>query len=140
MRRDFILVAALWLALTAIGELLAIFGDIYPVPSSDKGEEIEHAFRVLVYFAVPVFTLVIAVLVYTVLTRRTVGMPERDGPPLHGRGSVPLAWFAITAGLTLVVMIYPGLVSIPAIFGVDDHPDLVVEVEGVQWTWFVSYP
>ena len=95
MRRDFILVAALWLALTAIGELLAIFGDIYPVPSSDKGEEIEHAFRVLVYFAVPVFTLVIAVLVYTVLTRRTVGMPEQDGPPLHGRGSVPLAWFAM---------------------------------------------
>jgi len=140
MRRDFILVAALWLALTAIGESLAIFVDIYPEPSSDKGKQIEQAFRVLVYFAVPVFTLVIAVLVYSVATRRTVGAPTEDGPPLHGRGSVPLAWFVITAALTVTVMIYPGLVEIPEIFGVEDQPDLVVEVEGVQWTWFVSYP
>ncbi len=140
MKRDYILVSILWLALTAIGELLAIFVDIYPAVSSDKGEVIEQAFRVLVYFAVPVLTLVIAVLLYTVATRRTVGLPEEDGPPLHGRGTVPLAWFTITAALTLTVMIYPGLVEISEIFGVEDNPDLIVEVEGVQWTWFISYP
>ncbi len=140
MRRDYILVAILWLALTAIGELLAIFADIYPAASSDKGEVIEHAFRVLVYFAVPVLTLVIAVLLYTVATRRTVGVPEEDGPPLHGRGAAPLAWFTASAVLTLTVMIYPGLIEISEIFGVEEHPDLVVEVVGVQWTWFISYP
>ena len=141
MKRDVTLVAALWLVLTAIGELLAVFVDIYPTPMSDKAEEIEHAFRVLVYFAVPVFTLVIAVLVYTALTRRATGVPQEDGPPLLGRGSVPLAWFGITTVLALVVMIYPGLVGIPAILGNESHPDeLVLEVEGVQWTWFVSYP
>ena len=66
MKRDLIIVGALWLALTAIGELLAVFVDIYPLARSDKGEDIEHAFRVLIYFAVPVFTMVVAVLVYTV--------------------------------------------------------------------------
>lgn len=140
MKRDLIIVAALWLILTAIGELLAVFVDIYPVAKSDKGEDIEHAFRVLVYFAVPVFTMVVAVLAYTVLRHRSVGTPEQDGPPLQGRGAVPLAWLGVTAALTLAVMIYPGLVELPNIFGVEDHPDLVVEVEGVQWTWFVSYP
>ncbi len=140
MRRDLISVGALWLILTVIGELLAVFVDIYPEAKSDKGEEIEQAFRVLVYFAVPVFTLVIAVLAYTVLRHRTTGLPEEDGPPLMGRGSAPVAWLVITAGLTLAVMIYPGLTSIPGIFGDESNPDLVVEVEGVQWTWFVSYP
>lgn len=140
MKRDVIFVAALWLALTAIGELLAIFGDIYPTPSSDKGESIEHAFRVLVYFAVPVFTLVIAVITYAVLTGRTVGTPTEDGPPLHGRGAAPLAWFVITSALAFTVMVYPGLIEIPEIFGVEEHPDLVVEVEGLQWTWLISYP
>ena len=138
MKRDYILLGILWLALTAVGELMAIFVDIYPTASSDKGEDIEHAFKVLVYFAVPVLTLVIAVLLYSVATRRTVGVPEQDGPPMHGRGAAPLAWFTITAALTVTVMIYPGLVEISNIFGVEDHPDLVVEVEGVQWTWVIS--
>ena len=83
MRRDVVLVGALWLILTAIGELLAVFVDIYPVAKSDKGEEIEHAFRVWIYFAVPVFTMVVAVLVYTVLRHRSVGTPDQDGPPSH---------------------------------------------------------
>lgn len=140
MRRDLIAVGALWLILTAIGELLAAFVDIYPPARSDKGQEIEHAFRVLVYFAVPVFTMVVAVLVYSFLRQRTTGPPTEDGPPLQGRGSVPIAWFVVTSALTLAIAIYPGLWGIPGIFGDEPNPDLVVQVEGVQWTWFVSYP
>jgi cytochrome c oxidase subunit 2 len=140
MKRDLAIVGVLWLLLTVVGELLAIFVDIYPTPGSDKGEEIEHAFRVLVYVAVPVFTLVVAVLVYSSLRYRVAGPPTEDGPPMEGRGSVPLAWLAITTALAIAVMIYPGLVSIPSIFGEESDPDLVVEMEGVQWTWFVSYP
>ena len=140
MKRDVVLVSALWLLLTAVGELLAIFVDIYPVARSDKGEAIEHAFRVLVYFAVPVFTMVVAVLVYSIVRRHTTEMPEEDGPPLQGRGAAPLAWLGVTAALTLAVMIYPGLVSIPEIFGDEPDPDLIVEVVGVQWAWLISYP
>ncbi len=140
MKRDLFAVAALWLILTAIGELLAVFVDIYPVARSDKGEDIEHAFRVLVYFAVPVFTMVVAVLVYSMLRHRTKELPDTDGPAFHGRGPVPLAWLAITAGLTLAIMIYPGLVGIPEIFDDEPDPDLVVEVVGIQWAWLVTYP
>ncbi|OGO50502.1 MAG: cytochrome c oxidase subunit II [Chloroflexi bacterium RBG_16_68_14] len=140
MKRDLVAAGALWLILTAIGELLAVFVDFYPLAKADKGEDIEHAFRVLVYFAVPVFTMVVAVLVYSFLRQHTTEFPTDDGPPLQGRGSIPLAWFVITSALTLAIAIYPGLVSIPNIFGDEPNPDLVVEVEGMQWTWFVSYP
>ncbi len=140
MKRDLLTVAALWLVLTAIGEVLAAVGDFYPLTRSDKGEEIETAFRVLVFFAIPVFAMVVAVLFYSVLRRRTAGPPTEDGPALQGRGPVPLAWFGITAALTLAIMIYPGLTGIPRIFGDEPHPDLTVEVEAVQWAWLVSYP
>ncbi len=141
MKRDAIAVGLLWLALTALGELFAVFVDFYPVARSDKGEDIEHAFRVLVYFAVPVLALVVAVLVYTVLRQRTVGPPTEDGPPLQGRGALPWTWLAATAGLTLTIMIYPGLVGLPDILSHEEKPgDLVVDVVGIQWAWLLEYP
>jgi cytochrome c oxidase subunit II len=140
MKRDLVIVGVLWLVLTIIGEYFAVVLDFFPTFRSDKGEEIDSAFRVLVYFAVPVCAGVVAALVYSVLAHRTPGVPEQDGPPMHGRGAVPLVWFGASAVLTLIVMIYPGLIGISAIFGEDSDPDLVVEVQGVQWTWFVSYP
>lgn len=137
---DFLKAGLLWLALTAIGEIVAIKVDFYPQAMSDKGEEIEHAFRVLLVMAVPVFTMVVAVVVYSVLAHRTGGEPPEDGPPLAGRGAVPLAWLAVTAALTALVIIYPGLTSLGKVVGVERDVDLTVEVTGVQWTWLVSYP
>lgn len=141
MKRDVFAVGLFWLALTALGEIFAALVDFYPQARSDKGQDIEQAFRVLVYFAVPVLALVVAVLVYTVIRQRTVGPPAEDGPPLRGRGAVPWAWFAVTAGLTLTIMIYPGLVSLPDIMGHEEKPgDLVVDVVGIQWAWLLEYP
>ena len=140
MKRHLIIAGALWVALTAAGEALALLVDFYPIARSDKGEEIERAFRILVIMAVPVFTMVVAVLVYSVLARRTAGPLAGEGPPLLGRGAVPVTWFALTAGLTFLVMIYPGLTSLQDVVGNYEEPDLVVDVQGVQWTWLISYP
>ncbi len=140
MKRDFAIAGALWLVLTAVGELLAVLVDIYPVVRSDKGEEIEHAFRVLVVAAVPVFAMVVAVLLYSVLRHRTTDGPSEDGPAFHGRGLVPFVWFGVTTGLALLIMIYPGLTSLADVLDDDPNPDLVVEVTGIQWTWLLSYP
>lgn len=130
----------LWAVLTIIGELLAIFVDPFPLTRSDKGEDIETAFRVLVYMAVPVFTFVVSVLVYSVLRSSTTEFPEEDGPPIQGRGAAPVAWLVITSGLALMTIIYPGIVGINQLFFDDDETDLVVEVEAVQWAWIFDYP
>ncbi len=141
MKRDLLLVGVLWLLLTAAGEALVLSVDVHPLPTSDKGEEIRHAFDILMIMAVPVMMLVVAVLVYSVLMHRGSGedTPPEDGEVIYGRGPVPTAWFAITAGLTLLVMIYPGLTSLKDVIA-DPTPDLVVDVTGVQWTWLVGYP
>jgi len=138
--RDLIRAGLLWLALTVVGEYLVVSVDLYPAAMSDKGEEIDHAFTVLMAMAVPVFSLVVAVVVYTILAHRVHGLPEQDGPPQMGRGTLPVAWLAITSGLTALVIVYPGLTSLGPVVGVEDDADLTVEVTGVQWTWLVSYP
>jgi cytochrome c oxidase subunit 2 len=138
MRLDFILVVLLWGALTAIGEALVITTDLNPPASSDKGEKIKEAFDVLLIMAVPVFTMVIAVLVYGVIRRRSGEEPE-DGPPIQGRGAFPIAWVVVTAALTVVLMVYPGLVGIKHITD-NPEPDIVLDVHGIQWTWLVGYP
>jgi len=140
MRRDLAVVGVLWALLTIVGELLAVFVDPFPLTRSDKGEDIEGAFLVLVYMAVPVFTFVIAVLVYSVLRSSTTEFPEEDGPPIQGRGAAPVAWLAVTSGLALMTIIYPGIVGINELFFDDDETELVVEVEAVQWAWIFDYP
>jgi cytochrome c oxidase subunit 2 len=141
LRRDLILVGVLWAFLTLAGELFAVLVDFYPQVMSDKGEKIEDAFKFLVYAAVPVFAMVVAVLIYTALRHRASsgdGPPE-DGPPYRGRGAIPVVWFGASAGLTLLVMVYPGLVGIPEVFTDPSDSDLTVQVTGIQWAWIFDY-
>lgn len=140
MTRHFLGAGLLWLVLTAAGVYLALTADFYPEAMSDKGEEIEHAFRLLLVLSVPVFTMVVSAVVYSVVVHRSRGAPEQDGPHITGRGLVPVTWFAVTSGLTALVIVYPGLTSLDRVIGVEHDPDLTVEVTGVQWTWLVGYP
>jgi cytochrome c oxidase subunit 2 len=138
MNRDLVVVTLLAIVLTIVGEVLAATVDFYPVARADKGEEIETAFKVLVYLAIPVAAVVIAVLSYSIVSRRSSG-PDEDGPPIEGKGMVPVAWVVVTTALTIGVIIYPGITGINEIFG-DEEPELVVNVTGVQWAWLVDYP
>ncbi|MCL6645673.1 MAG: cytochrome c oxidase subunit II [Dehalococcoidia bacterium] len=139
MKRDLLIAGVLWLALTAVGLFFIGRIDYFPSTMSDKGEEVERAFRVLALLAVPVAAMVVAVLGYSIVAHRSKGDPTEDGPPIMGRGPFPLAWFGVTSGLTLLIMIYPGLTSLAKMLD-NPTPDLVVNVEGIQWTWLVSYP
>lgn len=138
MNRHLLYAAVLWLALTAVGEAVALI-DFFPVVGAEEAQDSDDAFMLLVYLGVPVLTFVIAGLAYSVLRFRAVGEPTEDGPPIHGPGRVIAAWLAVTGALALLVLITPGFTGLAALR--EDKPiDLVVEVEGVQWAWIVSYP
>lgn len=143
MRRHVTFVTGLWLLLTAIFLGLAQV-DILPAVASDKGEDIQHAFRFLLLMAVPVFTFVVAVLVYSVVFFRRVGMPPADGSQggarIIGRGAFPMGWLIVTSLLTLVIMVYPGLVELPKLAAVEQDTDVKVEVQAFQWNWRLTYP
>lgn len=130
---------ASWTALSAIGMWVAAKVDYYPLVMSDKGQEIESAFRALTIMAAPVAALVVTILLYGIIRRGFSELPG-DAAPIQGRGTVPFAWFGLSAGLTALVIVYPGLTSLHIVSGHEHDADVHIEVEGLQWTWLVSYP
>jgi cytochrome c oxidase subunit 2 len=141
MKRDLAAAGIVWVLLTLAGWVAAQL-PLLPPPASDRGAEIQSAFRTLLFLAVPVFTFVVTGLGYSVLRFRRRGhgdRPPEDGPAIHGRGSIPLAWFGITSALAMTTMVY-GLVALPGIIGPDGTPDLTVQVTGFQWAWKIRYP
>lgn len=139
MRRHIAFVTLLWLVLTFIGLLLAQLS-FQPAVVSDKGALIDNTFRTLLIMSVPVFTFVIAALGYSMFAFRHRGQPEEDGPPITGRGPLPLVWFVITSAMALGVMVYPGLTELPNAVHLDPNPNVIVKIQGQQWAWSVSYP
>ncbi len=138
--RALVITLIVWAVLTVAGVVAVIETHFFAVVGSDRGEHINTAFRFLTAVAVPVAAMVIAVMLYSVLRRSTGDLPPEDGPAYHGRGPFPKAWLAVTAGLTLLIIIYPGLVTLNKVIGQEKNPDVVVNVTAMQWTWLIAYP
>ena len=139
MRRHIAIVTGLWLVLTVAG-LILVQVDFMPPVRSDKGAVIDETFKTLLIMSVPVFTFVVATLGYSIVAFRHRGEPTENGAAITGRGPVPLAWFVITAVMAVGVMIYPGLTELPTIAHLDEQPDVVVQIKGLQWAWDITYP
>lgn len=145
--RHLISVALLWAGLTAVGELL-VFADLYPTVGSHEAEDFDSIFRFLLILGIPVFTFVIAVVTYAILTFRIRDrQPSEDGPPIRGGGWIPRIWLLITGALAIFIMIYPGLTGLAKLqasataYGWGpEEADLEIDVTAFMWQWTFTYP
>jgi len=141
VRKDFLLAGLLWLALTAIGEVVAVQWDYLPLAAAEQADIIDEAFEILVYMAIPVCAFVFAAVAYSFFRFRRTGTDFEDGPPVRGHKGVIGSWIAITSALTVLVIIFPGSTGWFELHEGDHTPDdLVVQVEGSRWVWKVTYP
>lgn len=135
-RRDLLMVGGLWLLLTVIVEALLLRFDLQPLAAAEEATEIDNTFRILMVMAAPVFTGVLAALIYSVVRFRA-GDDDGDGPPIFTNSLFARGWFAVSSLLTIAV-IGVGLAGIAAI-DPDEPPDLVIEVSAEQWKWNYTY-
>ena len=141
MNRDTVTVAALWLVLSVAGVAAVLSFDPFPVAASDEAGIVDEAFRILTVLAVPVFVFVVVALVYSALRFRTKGEPEADGPPIRSHRQFIVAWFVVTGGLTVTMIIFPGFTGLTELRDLaGEEPDRVVMAEARQWSWKVTYP
>ncbi|MBT5773283.1 MAG: cytochrome c oxidase subunit II [Dehalococcoidia bacterium] len=143
MRRDVQIAVVVWILITAAAMAVTAFiMDPFPTVAAEEADFIDEAFMVMTYMAAPVFGIVMMILVWGVPKWRTKGngdeAPE-DGPAILGTNWFPKFWFVVTAGLAVVVMIYPGLTGIAELRS-DDTADMRVEVTGLSWQWLITYP
>lgn len=139
MRRHLRTAFILWIILTVVGEILALSVNIYPLAGAEEAEIVDSAFRLLMILGVPVFTFVLAALIYSAYHFRVQGEPAEDGPPIHSNQPVAIAWLVITSALAVFVIFNPGLKGL-AELRANPNADLIVQVEAQQWNWTIAYP
>lgn len=149
-----------WVVLT--GALLLVvsrFGG-FPLAAAREAGVADHAFRFLMLMATPVFALVVAVLVYSVVSRRGHGDPPEAPAYVPEHPAIPRLWFATTVALAAYVIYNPGLVGLAEMREVPvgallasssagrvrlaslagPDADLVVRVRASRWLWQFDYP
>ena len=141
MKRDFLVVALLWGALTLAAELIILSWDVLPLAAAEEALVVDHAYRVLTALAAPVFAFVVATLIYCALRFRRRGTSEEDGPAIFINRAVVATWLVVTSALTVLVIIYPGTTGLLELRRhAQADTDLVVQVEGSRWAWKTTYP
>jgi cytochrome c oxidase subunit 2 len=128
-------------ALTVVGELLAVSLDPFTPPAAQEAEVVDEAFRILTILAVPVFAFVVSALAYSVLRFSRRGEPSQDGPPVHTHRPVVAAWLLVTTGLTIFMIVHPGITGMADLAAqADEEVDMVVVVESMRFAWSITYP
>lgn len=141
MRRDIFIVGLLWLVLTVLGEAVVWNWQAFPTGNAVEGKIIDDAFWFMTILAMPVFTFVVAFLVYAIPRFRRKGVPTEDGPAYRGNNVLVSVWLVITTALCLLVIYTPGITGMVELKAhADEKVDLVVEVTGNRWYWDISYP
>lgn len=138
-RRHAAIVAAISVALSALGLALVLGVPFLPELASREARAVDQAFLVLLATAVPVFVLVEVVVVYSVLRFRQ-GAGGEDGPPIEGNRGLETAWVVVTLVMVLglAAVGWAGLNEIR--HAASGNPDLRVRVIAFQFGWRFEYP
>lgn len=146
VRRFFIfgLLVAVLVVLVGVGFLAWIGsegGGLTPVgPASSGAGDIQDVYVFIGAFASAIFLIVTIPLALFVIRFRRAGRDRTfEGPQIRGHARLELAWTAIPI-LILVAIGAFTFVKLPGVRAADAKPDLVIEVEGRQFSWRFVYP
>ena len=139
MRRgSLIQLGLLGLLAAAITTAVALVIPWLPVAAGNEAVRIDFVFWFTTAIAIGVFSIVAAVLGYSVWKFRVRPDDDSDGPPTHGHTGLEIAWTAVPAVLVTAISIVSAVVL--AQNGHAGSNPFKVQVTGVQFTWSFTYP
>ena len=121
-----------------VGTAIVLIMDWFPVEASSAAHPIDTLYDVLLIFSVPIFVLVMAVAIYSVVVFRARPGDTGDGAPIHGNTRLEVFWVTIPFLIVSGLAVY-GWVVLDEIEA--KQPDeLEVKVVAQQFTWHFEYP
>ncbi len=139
MRRGSIIqLAAIALVAGAICTAVALLIPWMPVAAGREASRIQFVYWFATVIAIVVFSIVAAVLIYSVWKFRARPDDDSDGPPTHGHTALEIAWTAIPALLVTSISIVSAIVL--AKNGEAGSNPLIVKVVAQQFAWQFTYP
>jgi cytochrome c oxidase subunit 2 len=122
---------------SAIGVAIVLILDWFPSADTTDAEKIDRLYDVLMVVSVPIFVLVMAVAIYSVVRFRARPGDTGDGAPIHGNAKLEVVWVLIPFVIVSILAAYAWIV-------LDDIEEpkpgeLRVHVFGQQFTWSYEY-
>jgi cytochrome c oxidase subunit 2 len=122
----------------AITTAVAIFVPWLPEPASREAGRIHFVYWFTTVIAIAVFSVVAAVLAYSVIHFRVRPDDDSDGPPTHGHTTLEIVWTAIPAVLVTAISIVSAVV-LAQNSQAGSHP-VKIQVKAQQFAWAFTYP
>jgi cytochrome c oxidase subunit II len=127
-----------FLVVGAITVASVLLIDWLPPQASEQAERVDTLLWFVIWVIVVLFTIVIAVLLYSAWRFRVGEDDDEDGPPVHGNTMLEVVWTVVPAVLLAVVATWAYLVLSDNEALASDR--LVVDVTAEQFAWTFTYP
>ncbi len=137
-RGSVIQLAAIGLVAGAVGSAVALLIPWLPTAAGKEAGRIHFVYWFTTAIAIAVFSVVAAVLVYSIWKFRAGPDDDSDGPPIHGHTTLEIVWTAIPAVLVTAISIVSAVVL--AQNGRAGTDPLVIKVKAQQFAWNFTYP
>ncbi len=122
----------------AIATAVALGFHWLPAPASRQAGRIFFLYWLATAISILVFSVVTAVLVYSIIHFRVAPDDHGDGPPIHGNTRLEIAWTLVPTLLVIVIGVASAIV-LSRNSDAGTNP-LIVNVTAQQFNWQFSYP
>lgn len=118
--------------------LVAVLIPWLPTSASEEMDRIEFVYWFATVICIGIFSLVMAVIIYSVMTFRAAPEDESDGPSIHGHSGLEVMWTVIPAILVVAIGVLSAVVLSQN--GNAGTNPLTVNVFAQQFAWRFEYP
>jgi cytochrome c oxidase subunit II len=137
-RGSLIQLAALASVAAAVCIVVALAIPWLPLAAGKEADRIHFVYWFTTAIAIAVFSVVAAVIAYSVWKFRARPDDDSDGPPVHGHTGLEIAWTAVPAILVTAISIVSAIVLAQNSNAGSDP--LKVKVVAQQFAWAFTYP
>jgi len=137
VRKGIVQLVAIGVVIGVLVTLVAVLFQWLPTSASEEFDRIQDIYWFATVISIGIFSLVSAVVVYSVWKWRVPLDDDADGPPIHGHTGLEIAWTAVPAVLVIAIGIVSAIVL--ARNGEAGTRPLEVQAIGQQFTWKFVY-
>ena len=138
MRKALVQLAAIAIVVGIGVTLVAVLFQWLPTSASEEFDRIQDIYWFATIMSIVIFSLVVAVVLYSVWKWRVPADDDSEGPPIHGHTGLEIVWTAVPAILVIILGIVSAFVLSEN--GNAGPNPLQVKVIGQQFAWKFQYP
>jgi cytochrome c oxidase subunit 2 len=137
VRKGIVQLVAIGVVIGVALTLVAVLFQWLPDSASEEFDRIQAIYWFVTIISIVIFSLVTAVVVFSVWKWRVPEDDDADGPPIHGHTGLEILWTAVPAVLVTAIGIFSAIVLARNA----DAGERLLEVQaiGQQFTWKFAY-